>query len=256
MSDSSTPKPRPMFPRWANYLLPLLVVGAFGAALYLPALVTLGLSPKATDVGYAPEQPIPYSHALHAGQLGMDCRYCHTTVERAGFAAVPATQTCMNCHSYVKKNDASGNPNNKLAALYESWQTGKPVEWVKIHDLPDYSYFNHSAHVNKGVGCTTCHGRIDRMEVVYQAEPMNMAWCLECHREPEKFLRPADQVTNMGFQAEDVDLTNPEIAAEIRRIHEMTADQKITQDALGSHLREKYGIKGSEFMTSCSTCHR
>jgi hypothetical protein len=243
-----------MFPRWVNYLLPLLIVTVAGGAVYAPAFVTLVFSPVATDVGYAPEQPIPYSHALHAGQLGIDCRYCHTTVEKAGFAAVPATQTCMNCHTQIRVNGPDGQPNNKLAALRESWNTGTPVEWVKIHDLPDYAYFNHSAHVNKGVGCNVCHGRVDRMEVVYQAETLSMSWCLDCHRQPEKYLRPADQVTNMAFHAGMVDQTNPDLAAEIRSAN--PGASQITQEVLGNYLKSKYGIKDHPFMTSCSTCHR
>jgi len=245
-----------MFPRWMNYFLPLAVVGFFGGALYAPAFVTLTLAPQATDVGYAPAQPVPYSHALHAGQLGIDCRYCHTTVEKTAFAAIPPTQTCMNCHTSIKVNGIDGTPNNKLHALVESWRSGEPVEWVKIHDLPDYSYFNHSAHVNKGVSCVSCHGRVDRMDVVYQAEPLNMAWCLECHREPEKFLRPTDQVTNLAFVPGDVDKTHPEMAATIRDQHKMTPSQPITQDLLGSYLKETYKIRDHEYMTSCSTCHR
>jgi len=240
MSDSIELKPRPTFPRWANYLLPLILLTVVGGALYVPAVVTLAFSPLATDIGYAPDQPVPYSHALHVGQLGMDCRYCHTTVENAGFAAVPPTQTCMNCHTNIKPESL------KLAGVQESWKTGKPVEWVKIHDLPDYSYFNHSAHVNKGVGCNTCHGRVDQMEVVYQDKPLNMAWCLDCHRQPEKFLRPADQVTNMTWSPLD---------------HEMVQAKGITdphkaQLELGNYLKDQYKIKGEEFMTSCSTCHR
>jgi menaquinone reductase, multiheme cytochrome c subunit len=239
MANSNT-APRTVFPRWANYLLPLIVVSALGAAVYLPTLVWVAFSPRTTDVGYAPDQPIGYSHALHVGQLGMDCRYCHTTVEHAGFAAVPPTQTCMSCHNAIRKQTPDGKPNPKLQPLYDSWKTGKPVEWVKIHDLPDYAYFNHSAHVNKGVGCVSCHGRIDRMEVVYQSKPLNMAWCLDCHREPEKFLRPADQVTNMTWKPE-AKPGETEQEAQIR---------------VGMDLKDKLKIKDHEYMTSCSTCHR
>jgi menaquinone reductase, multiheme cytochrome c subunit len=244
MASTTTVSPRIVFPRWMNYLLPLLVVGAMGAAVYFPTLLWVTFSPRATDVGYAPEQPVPYSHAVHVGQLGMDCRYCHTTVEHAGFAAVPPTQTCMTCHTAIKKqvNDENGNTvmNPKLTAVYESWESGKPVEWVKIHDLPDYAYFNHSAHVNKGVGCVTCHGRIDRMEVVYQSQPLNMAWCLDCHREPEKFLRPPSEVTNMNWKPQ----TNP------------GESEQQAQLRVGLELKEKLAIKDHNYMTSCSTCHR
>src|SRR5439155_1346774 len=123
----------------------------------------------------------------------LDCRYCHSTVERAAFAALPATQTCMNCHTNIMPNS------NLLKPVRDSWATGKPVAWVKIHDLPDYAYFNHSAHINHGVGCATCHGRIDQMDQVYQARTLSMSWCLECHRAPEKFLRPKSEITNMNY---------------------------------------------------------
>ena len=170
-NDQSLPK-KFVFPRWVNYLLPLIVVSAVGGGAFAPVVVGLGFSANTLNVGYAPEQPIPYSHALHVGELGLDCRYCHTTVDDASFAAIPPTETCMNCHATVKTDSA------RLAPLYESYETGKPIEWVKVHDLPDYVYFNHSAHVNKGVSCVSCHGRVDKMEVVYQAQPLSMAWCL------------------------------------------------------------------------------
>jgi hypothetical protein len=216
-----------IFPKWVNYLLPFLVVGAMGAGVYVPGVMFFGMSPKTTDVGYGPVQPVPFSHQLHAGQLGMDCRYCHTTVEKAGFAAVPATQTCMGCHTQV------WNQSPKLAAVRESWATGKPVEWVKIHDLPDYAYFNHSAHVTAGIGCATCHGRIDTMEVVAQAQPLSMAWCLDCHRAPEKHLRPKSEITNMAYS--------------------LPEDKQLE---LGLKLKAEYQIKSEQYMIACSTCHR
>jgi len=186
-----------IFPRWTNQV-PLLV----GAALPLGLLgVILGVwywfSPKFTDVGYAPVQPVAFSHQLHAGDLGMDCRYCHNTVERAGFAAVPPQQTCMNCHVNVLPESP------RIALVRDTYASGEAIEWVKVHMLPDYSYFDHSAHLAAGVGCSSCHGRIDQMPVVYQHEPLSMGWCLECHRNPEPSLRPLDQVTNMAWSAED-----------------------------------------------------
>jgi menaquinone reductase, multiheme cytochrome c subunit len=215
-----------VFPRWANYLLPLSVLGVLGGGLYVPVLVGFGFSPKTTDVGYMPEQPVPFSHALHAGQLGMDCRYCHSTVERAGYAALPTAQTCMNCHASIKPQSSA------LVLIRESWKTGDPVEWIKVHDLPDHAYFNHSAHVNHGVGCVSCHGRIDQMDTVRQAQPLSMAWCLSCHREPEKYLRPPDQITNMSWKPEGDRLQ------------------------VGLELKKKLEIQSSAYMTSCSTCHR
>jgi hypothetical protein len=185
-----------IFPRSLNKLplvaaIAINVVGAgvtFGAWYYL--------TPKHFQVGYAPVQPVPYSHRLHAGQMGMDCRYCHSNIENAAHAQVPATQTCVGCHAIIRPDSP------RLAAVRSSWETGKPVEWVKIHKLPDHAYFNHSAHLNVGVGCSTCHGRIDEMEVVRQDQPLSMGWCMDCHRDPKPNLRPKDQITNMEWRAD------------------------------------------------------
>jgi len=214
-----------VFPRWANKTRQIAGVVLGVAPIYLIALIWYGASPKTTDVGYQPEQPVPYSHALHAGQLGIDCRYCHNTVEDAAHAAVPPPQTCMNCHSKVWTKSP------KLAPIRESYETGKAVEWIKVHDLPDYVYFNHSAHVTRGIGCVSCHGRVDQMEQVYQHEPLSMGWCLDCHRNPEKNLRPPEEVTNMTW-------TPPG-----------------GQDPVefGKEFREKNHIAPP---TDCSTCHR
>ncbi len=194
-----------VFPRWANKTRPLAGAALGIAPIYLTALVWYGASPKTTDAGYQPHQPIPYSHALHAGQMGMDCRYCHNTVERAAHAAAPPSQTCMNCHARVRTTSP------KLELLRESYKVEKPIEWTKVHDLPDYVYFNHSAHVTRGVGCVTCHGRIDQMEEVYQKQPLSMGWCLDCHRNPEPNLRPVSEVTNMTYQQ-----PSPEFGKEFR----------------------------------------
>jgi hypothetical protein len=182
-----------IFPRWTNRAP--LVIGLGGPLL--TSAIVLGiwywLSPKYTDVGYQPGQQVPFSHKLHAGDLGMDCRYCHNTVERAAYAAIPPTQTCMNCHHLILKSSP------KLAPIRASFASGKPMEWIKVHMLPDYAYFDHSIHLAAGVGCRSCHGRVDQMKVVHQTRPMSMAWCLECHREPWPHLRPPDQVTNMKW---------------------------------------------------------
>ena len=169
--------------------------------------------PRNLDVGYQPEQPVPYSHKLHAGTMGMDCTYCHYTVTKAGFAAVPTTETCMNCHSKVKEKS------EKLAPVRESYKTGNPVEWIQIHKLPDYVYFNHRAHVTAGVSCVNCHGRIDQMVEVHQVQPLNMAWCLECHRNPAPNLRPASLVTKLDWvpDRDPVEIGNEIIAA--KNIH-------------------------------------
>ena len=175
-----------------------LLLGGVGAVATV-GFVNYYCSPKYYAVGYAPRQPVPYSHKLHAGDLGIDCRYCHTAVEKSPYANVPATQTCMNCHNAIKTESP------KLLPVRESFANGTPVAWVKIHKEPDYGHFNHAAHVRVGVGCVSCHGRIDQMAVVHQAEPLSMGWCLECHRAPEKNLRPRDQVTNMTYVRQDPD---------------------------------------------------
>ena len=185
-----------IFPRRANLLPALTLVGLFVGALATVGFVWYYFSPEFYEVGYQPEQPVPYSHRLHAGQLGMDCQYCHNHAWQSEHANVPATQTCMNCHTQIKANSP------KLLPVRESWATGEPVEWVRVHHLADYAHFSHATHVNVGVGCETCHGRIDQMEVVYQVEPLSMGWCLECHRAPEEHLRPVEFVTAMGYNDE------------------------------------------------------
>jgi len=185
--------PRFTFPEWTETLKKWINFLVLGAPLYLIALVAYGVTPQALRIGYMPDQPVPYSHALHAGELGMDCRYCHSTVERAGKAAVPTPSICMNCHSTVKKDS------DVLLPIREAYAENKPVVWTRVHDLPDYVYFNHEAHVNATVGCESCHGRIDQMVKVFQAKPLTMEWCLECHRNPEPNLRSFENLTKMGY---------------------------------------------------------
>lgn len=245
-----------VFPRWANYLLPLLVLGAIGAGMYLPNVVFLGLNPDNLNRNYRPKQPIPYSHALHVGQLGMDCTYCHTTVKHAAFAAIPPTQTCIACHGTGPDDNSTGvkKASAKLAPLYQSYATGDPVEWVKVHDLPDYAYFNHSAHTTKGIGCVTCHGRVDLMgeEGVHQQNNLSMSWCLECHREPQKYLRPADQVTSMTWQPADDARVKEAIASGDLQDNDPAGQQLF----LGEIVKNQMQIHGLAYMQSCSTCHR
>jgi hypothetical protein len=182
-----------VFPRWTNRI-PLFLAAA---APVLPVLaigvVWYWFSPEYTDVGYAPKQPVPYSHQLHVGELGLDCRYCHSSVEKSAVAVVPPTQTCMNCHQVVLRDSALLEPIRASAA------TGTPMRWVRVHNLPDYAYFNHSIHVRAGVACVSCHGQIDQMEVVTQAKSLSMGWCLDCHRDPAPNLRPVNEVTNMQW---------------------------------------------------------
>ncbi len=187
-----------IFPRWSNWIIPiffgvvgpLVTVGAIGAIWYWG-------SPEFTDVGYAPDQPVPYSHKLHAGELGIDCRYCHNTVEQGAAAAVPPTATCMNCHKAVKTESALLEPVRK------SFETGEPIVWNRVHLLPDYAYFDHSVHVAATIGCATCHGRIDQMKTVRQVESLSMGWCLDCHRDPAKNMRPHSELTNMAWTPAD-----------------------------------------------------
>lgn len=212
-----------VFPRWLDRARPLLALVLLGLPAYVIFLLYYGGSPQTTDVGYQPVQPVPYSHALHAGELGMDCRYCHNTVEVAAHAAIPPTQTCMNCHSKIRAQS------EKLLPVRESHASGMPIPWVRVHDLPDFVFFNHSAHVTRGVGCVECHGRVDKMDVVYQAQTLSMGWCLDCHRDPEPRLRPVELVTQMDWQPRE--------------------DRR----AIGRRLREEFPLNPS---TDCSTCHR
>jgi hypothetical protein len=183
-----------LFPRWANRVpaLLLLAVGSLGVAA-VGAFWYWG-SDKFWRVGYAPIQPVAFSHKLHAGDLGLDCRYCHSTVERAPFAAVPPTQTCMNCHARIKTDSAA------LALVQKSAASDAPIAWIRVHDLPDHVYFDHSAHLTAGVGCSSCHGRVDQMLRVTQKLPLTMGWCLECHRDPAPHLRAPAELTQMDWQ--------------------------------------------------------
>jgi hypothetical protein len=274
VSKTTSDSPRRfIFPRWANYLLPLLIIGVLGGATYMPALVGLGLNPNTLNKNYRPVQPIPYSHELHVGQLGMDCTYCHTTVNQAAFAAVPPAETCLKCHHSIKTSSP------KLAPLYRSVypyldadgvptreagtdetpneinpDAGRPIEWVKVHDLADYAYFNHAAHVTKGISCVSCHGRVDRMgeEGVMQMENLSMGWCLECHREPEKHLRPAEHVTNLGWSP----LDDAEVMALIAAGELDPDDEAAAQLVVGRRVHKEMQIHGQHFMQACSTCHR
>jgi hypothetical protein len=183
-----------IFPQSANKLP--LVVALVGAVLPAAAVgfVWYYFSPRFTDVGYQPVQPVAYSHKLHAGEMQIDCRYCHASVERSAVANVPPTQTCMNCHLLVARQAES------LAPIRDSAKNGVPMRWLRVHKLGEYAYFNHRAHVASGVGCVSCHGRVDEMEVVRQVEPLSMSWCLDCHRNPEPHLRPLAEITNMGWK--------------------------------------------------------
>ncbi|MBL8879432.1 MAG: cytochrome c3 family protein [Phycisphaerales bacterium] len=212
-----------LFPKWVNGSGLAIAIGALALPAYLGGLLWYGASPKAMDVGYKPTQPIEYSHALHAGKLGIDCRYCHTAVESAPHAAIPSAQTCMGCHTNLRGDSP------KLEELRKRFNDGMPIEWVRVHDISDFAYFDHSAHVNRGVGCVECHGRVDRMEKVFQAQPLSMAWCLDCHRNPDARLRPPELVTKMDWSA---DAQQTQWAEKFRKTHNINPKQ------------------------DCSTCHR
>jgi hypothetical protein len=156
--------------------------------------------PSYTRVGYTPVQPVAFSHQLHVGQLGMDCTYCHQHVFHSPHATVPSAQVCMNCHNPRKANVKGNSP--LLALIRESYETGKPVAWKRVHKLPEYAYFNHAVHVNKGVSCVSCHGLVNEMPIVRHDQPLSMGWCLQCHHAPEEHLRPVEQVTNLSWKPE------------------------------------------------------
>lgn len=192
---------RYFFPKWTNRVPGPLFFGQFVVLGLLVAGFWYYGTDKFFSVGYQPKQPVEYSHKLHAGDLGMDCRYCHYSVERSSFSAVPPTQVCMNCHSKVRTDSAL------LAPVRESFANDTPIPWVRVHHLPDYVYFDHSAHLNGGIGCSTCHGRVDQMARITQKEPLTMGWCLDCHRNPAPNIRKASELTDMTWKS------NPEATA-------------------------------------------
>ncbi len=196
-----------IFPRSLNKLPLVVAVGANLALVGVVFVFWYWLSPKNLVMGYAPTQPVPYSHRLHVGQLGMDCRYCHANIERAAKAMIPPTQVCMGCHAIVKTDSA------KLAPIRASFETDKAIEWVQVHRLPDHVYFDHSAHLHAAIGCVSCHGRVDEEEIVKVQKPMSMGWCLECHRDPTPNLRPKTEITNMTW-TNDGSFTPPEFKPE------------------------------------------
>jgi len=208
------------------------------AALFWAA-AEIQRSPYVTYAGIARPQPAPFSHQHHVAGLGIDCRYCHTSVETSSFAGIPPTATCMNCHRQIW----TGAP--MLEPVRESFKTGKSLVWNRVNDLPDFVYFNHSIHINKGVGCNTCHGPVDRMPLMYNYASLQMEWCLDCHRAPEKNLRPRDQVFNMRYEQPTAE--NPV---------EFDGKEYIDQLSLGTALKDNYNLRSKQDITSCSTCHR
>ena len=202
-------------------------VSIFGAVFFLAGLLWVTMvvnrSSYVTRAGVARQQPVPFSHKHHVAQLGIDCRYCHTSVEKTAYAGIPPTQTCMNCHAQIWSDSPTLEP------VRASYRTGKSIHWVKVHDLPSFAYFNHSIHIHKGIGCSTCHGRVDQMNLMRQQESLQMEWCLNCHRQPEKYVRPRDQIFNMAWEP------------------------PANQEELGRRLMKEYNVKTR---TDCDTCHR
>lgn len=237
-----------IFPKWTNKLPTLLAIGAFGGLVFTVLAVWYYANHKYTRVGYMPEQPINYSHQIHVGKLGMDCRYCHTDVEESYSANVPAPSTCMNCHTVVdqisgylsfatSRDGQSPSPhwmNRDLQLVRAAYDSGRGIEWRRVHKVPDYAHFPHAAHLKAGVSCFSCHSRIDEMPVVYQAESLAMGWCLDCHRNPEKHLVDTTQVRITDLHAVEAMLAS--------------ADQR----ERGARLREQRKLEPPQH---CGACH-
>lgn len=214
-----------VFPKWSNRLPLLIVVFVFLLAGAVTSGITYYFTPKYTRVGYAPDQPVPFDHSLHAGQLGLDCRYCHTYVEKSAYSSIPTAETCLNCHTQIQTQS------QLLNSVRESVKTGDAIPWVRVHQAPDYVYFDHSVHVNRGVSCVSCHGQVNEMQVVQHAESHSMAFCLDCHRAPENHIRPIEEVYNLDW----------------------SAGSQAEQVAQGLKKVENWNIKPPQ---SCSGCHR
>jgi len=214
-----------IFPKKSNkaplqIVIALLIIGGT-----ITAGFTYYFTPKYSRVGYQPIQPVPFDHSVHAGELGIDCRYCHSQVEKTGHSNVPSTNTCMNCHNQVLPLSS------KLQLVRDSFASEETIPWVKIHKLPDYVYFNHSVHVNRGISCYECHGQVNQMEEVHHAKSFSMAFCIECHRKPEEKMRPLDQITNLNWRPESM-------AAQLK---------------FGNEMKEHWKVNPP---ISCSGCHR
>lgn len=209
----------------AYFRLALLGVAAF-VVIGATVLVRLNWSNWSSREEVFVNQPVPFSHQHHVSGLGIDCRYCHTSVEQSSSAGIPPTHTCMSCHSQL------WTESEMLEPVRASYRTGQPIEWNRVHNLPDYVYFNHSIHVNKGVGCETCHGRVDQMPLVYQENDLYMQWCLDCHRQPEQYIRPVEYIYAFGYELPEGE-----------------------QLDLGRQLVREYGIQVDR-LSNCSICHR
>ena len=213
-----------IFPRSANAIAKSSLFAVACLVILLTWMIgVIQRSDFVTAANEFVEQPVQFSHVHHVAGVGIECRYCHTSVEESSYAGIPPTKTCMNCHSQIWLDSPYLEP------VRASFSTGRSLEWVKVHNLPDYVYFNHSVHIKKGVGCETCHGRIDQMPSVYQASSLQMEWCLDCHRDPSRYVRPRNMVYTMGYVPER------------------------SQEEIGPELVKAYNI---ETRTTCSACHR
>src|SRR6266849_8746728 len=211
-----------IFHRSTNFIARFSVFSAlFLIGLALIAVLAVARSPYMTRQNFTREQPVQFSHKHHVGDDGIDCRYCHTSVEVSAVAGIPPTETCMSCHTQIWSNA------EMLEPVRASFRSGKSIEWVRVHDLPDFVYFNHSIHVNKGIGCSTCHGRVDQMPLTFKVNTLFMQWCIECHRAPQHYIRPRDQVFNIAYQYPD------------------------NQEELGTRLVQEYKVQS---LTDCVTC--
>jgi hypothetical protein len=222
-----------IFPRAANTLAKVSLIGALlSVALVIWGFLTYTRSSYGTGAGLVHVQEVPFSHQHHVGVLGIDCRYCHTTVERSSFATFPPTKTCMNCHSQIWVGSETLAPvRDSYASLQSAHE--KPLRWKRVYNLPDYVYFDHSIHVYKGIGCTTCHGRIDEMPFTYQVPSLLMEWCLDCHRNPHAHLRPQEAIFDLKWSPPP------------------------NQEQIGKELDDnQYHLRDSHFLTSCTVCHR
>jgi hypothetical protein len=225
----------------ANAIAKASVIACLGGGALLGTVATMvDFSPYVTNQGVVRDQPVPFSHEHHVHDLGIDCRYCHTSVTDSSFAGLPATKTCMTCHSRIWTDAALLEP------VRQSWRDEIPIKWTRVHNLPDFVYFPHDIHVNKGIACVTCHARVDQMPLMFQASSLQMRWCLECHRSPQEYLRPRDQVFNMDFVVD----TN------VKREFSDSQHEVTDQDSLGRALIDLYHIPTDGRITNCYTCHR
>jgi Cytochrome c7 and related cytochrome c len=216
-----------IFHRSFNFISRLsLSALVFLSGLALTGVLVVASSPYITNQRVTRDQPVQFSHKHHVGDDGIDCRYCHTSVETSAYAGIPPTKTCMNCHSVLFNNV------EYLEPVRESYRTDQSIHWVKVHRLADYVYFNHSIHIHKGIGCSSCHGAVNEMPLIFQASPLTMQWCLDCHRNPQVNLRPQEEIFNMNWKA------------------------PANQEEVGEKLAADYKLRSTNELTSCSTCHR